>query len=364
MSDQFTCYAVSESTSRRRRFAESPHPYRSAFERDRDRIMHSSAFRLLEGKTQVFTPGVNDHYRTRLTHSIEVAQIGRTIAKVLNLNESLTEAICLGHDLGHSPFGHSGEMVLNTLMSRFGGFEHNRQTLRIVDLLEHPYPDFTGLNLMYETRLGFARHQSPYDRSAVDDFDEPNCSLEGQVADIADRIAYNCHDLEDGLRSGLVSEDMLKSLKLFAEAQDKINAKAIEQTSVRRIRTVKTIIDNLVSDCLKASKESLYHSEINSPEQVYTAPGSLIVLSRNGQAKLARLEKFLLDNMYMHPELIKTSEQTETWLRDLFKKLCGKPELMPQHYQQLISADGLERTVCDYIAGMTDRFCISILREI
>jgi dGTPase len=198
MSEGLRSYAVTEEVSLGRRFAEEAHPYRSAFERDRDRVIHCSAFRRLEGKTQVFTPGLDDTYRTRLTHSIEVAQIGRTIAKVLGLNESLTEAICLAHDLGHAPFGHAGEAALNALMAEHGGFEHNAQSLRIVDLLEHPYPQFMGLNLMYETRLGLAIHRSRYDQPQNYGFAEANCTLEGQVADLADRIAYNCHDLDDG----------------------------------------------------------------------------------------------------------------------------------------------------------------------
>ncbi len=202
-------YAVTEQNTNGRSFAEKPHPYRSDFERDRDRVIHSSAFRRLEGKTQVFTPGLDDYYRTRLTHSIEVAQIGRTIAKELRLNEALTEAICLAHDIGHSPFGHAGEKTLNTLMKPFGGFEHNNQAVRIIDLLEHPYPDFMGLNLMYETRLGLAKHHSPFDNPNDSKFTEINCSLEGQIADIADRIAYNCHDLEDGMRAGLIRPEQL-----------------------------------------------------------------------------------------------------------------------------------------------------------
>jgi dGTPase len=200
-------YAVDEHNSRGRQFPEKPHKYRTDFERDRDRIIHCAAFRRLEGKTQVFTTGLNDQYRTRMTHSIEVAQIGRTIARVLGLNESLTEAVCLAHDLGHSPFGHTGQDVLNQLMADAGGFEHNRQSLRIVDFLEHPYPDFPGLNLMVETRRALAKHQSPYDNP--DGKPESIC-LEGRIADVADRIAYNCHDLEDGLRSRLWMKNSLR----------------------------------------------------------------------------------------------------------------------------------------------------------
>ncbi len=355
-------YAVTENNSKGRMFAEEKHSYRDAFERDRDRVMHSSAFRMLEGKTQVFTPGVNDHYRTRLTHSIEVAQIGRTIAKALDVNESLAEAICLGHDLGHSPFGHAGEHTLNKLMKDHGGFEHNRQTLRLVDLIEHPYPNFKGLNLMYETRLGFARHRSPYDKPQADEFAEKQCSLEGQIADIADRIAYNCHDLEDGMRAGLVSEEELCELELFLIAQELINAGAIEEASIRRTRTAKKMIDYLVSDCLKMSKQLIESEKIKSLDDVYNSEAPLISLSDEAMGQLKELEKSLLDNMYMHPKLRSSAKKTEEWLTKLFEQCCKNPDSMPSFYKKLTPEFGVERAVCDYIAGMTDRFCESVIR--
>jgi len=370
MSDELACYAVSERISRGRRFTEKPHPYRSDFERDRDRIIHCEAFRRLEGKTQVFTPGLDDSYRNRLTHSIEVAQIGRTIAKALRLNESLTEAICLAHDLGHPPFGHAGEEVLNDLMSEFGGFEHNRQTLRIVDLLEHPYPKFIGLNLTYETRLGLAKHRGPCDKPQEESFAEPNCSLEGQVADIADRIAYNCHDLEDGMRAGLIGNEQLKKIEIFTEAQRAIFADSIDDStirspmdSIRRTRTAKTIIDRLVSDCIDESEKTIAEGSIETVNEVYRHSENLIVLSAESNAKLIELEKFLLENFYQHESLIQTGQKVKKWLQLLFEKLCQKPELMPVYFEQLAAKEGLQRTVCDYIAGMTDRFAIKILEE-
>ena len=345
-------------------FPERPHPYRSDFERDRDRIIHCSAFRRLEGKAQVFTPGLDDYYRTRLTHSIEVAQIGRTIAKELRLNESLTEAICLAHDLGHSPFGHAGEKVLDELMAASGGFEHNRQSLRIVDLLEHPYPDFMGLNLMYETRLGLARHQSPYDKTHNETFSEKNCSLEGQIADIADRIAYNCHDLEDGMRARLIGTGQLKSVKIFAEAENRINAEAIKDLTIRRTRTAKATIDKLVGDCLEASKKTLAEANPTTLDEIYAADTNLITLPPESDAELAELEKFLLQNFYLHKSLLQAAEKVKGWLGRLFEKLCKEPELMPGYFQRFILQQGLQRTVCDYIAGMTDRFCLKMLEKI
>jgi dGTPase len=363
MPEKLTCYSVTEAKSQQRLHQVSEHPYRSAFERDRDRIMHSSAFRRLEGKTQVFSPGVNDHYRTRLTHSIEVAQIGRTIARVLGLNESLTEAICLGHDLGHSPFGHCGEMALNKLMEGFGGFEHNAQSLRIVDLLEHPYPGIKGLNLMYETRLGLAKHHSPYDKPGEGQFAEKNCSLEGQIADIADRIAYNCHDLEDGLKAGLISESQLGKIAIFSEAQKNIEAEKIARDSVRCVRTAKAIIDMLVSDCLETSKEAIAASGINSLEDVYECSQKLIGLSDSADCKLKELEGFLLNEMYLHADMLASTKMVEKWLRVLFDNFCADSKLMPEEFQQLMPDEGLERVVCDYIAGMTDRYCMSVLKE-
>jgi len=364
MTDQIAPYAVTEENSRHRRFTEKVHPYRSSFERDRDRIMHSSAFRRLEGKTQVFMPGVNDHYRTRLTHTIEVAQIGRTIARALNVNEDLVEAICLGHDLGHSPFGHAGETVLNDIMASFGGFEHNSQSLRIVDLLEHPYADFTGLNLTYETRLGLAKHHGPYDNPQSEDFAEPNCSLEGQIADVADRIAYNCHDLEDGLRAALISENELMALSIFASAAGKINAAVIEDKSVRTTRTAKTIIDILVSDCIATSRQALTQANIKSLDDVYNHSGKLISVSPDARENLKLLEGFLVEKLYNNRVLLAIHGDITKWLNQVFEKLCSDSGLMPDFYQRLIPAGGLQRTACDYLAGMTDRFSLSMLEEI
>ncbi len=363
MSDELAGYGVTKKQSRGRKFKEKPHPYRSDFERDRDRIIHCSAFRRLEGKTQVFTPGLDDHYRTRLTHSIEVAQIGRTIAKELGLNVTLTEAICLAHDLGHPPFGHAGEKALNDLTALYGGFEHNRQTIRVVELLEHPYPDFPGLNLMYETRLGLAKHETPYDkpqsvRTPKEDALR-RCSLEGQVADIADRIAYNCHDLEDGMRAGLIDSGQLKSIEIFTEAQSRL--KSIEDKTILRTRSAKAIIDRLVGDCINTSKATIAKAGIETVEDVYAKSENLIMLSAESETKLAELEEFLLHNFYMNKSLLQTSGKVKDWLGRLFERLCQQPGLMPGYFQRLAEKEGLQRTVCDYIAGMTDRFCLKQL---
>lgn len=358
-------YAVTEANSRGRRHPEPPHPYRGPFQRDRDRIIHSAAFRRLEGKTQVFTAGLNDFYRTRLTHSIEVAQIGRTLARALNLNESLTEAVCLAHDVGHSPFGHRGEQVLNEIMKDFGGFEHNRQALRIVDFLEHPYPDFQGLNLMYETRHSLAVHHSPYDRPETDgQFPPGPCCLEGQIADLADRIAYNCHDLEDGIHARIIEEQQARQVDLFCTAQEKISAGSIDDFVIRRTRTAKAILDTLVSDGIETSTRAMSGAAIQSLEQVYRHPHPLIMLSKKTDGQLQQLESFLLQNLYRHPSLTGTDQKIKHGLGRLFESLCARPDRMPTYFQNLIESEGLQRIVCDYIAGMTDRYALSLLEEI
>ncbi len=361
MSETLAPYAVTEDASRGRQYAEPKHPYRSDFERDRDRVIHCAAFRRLEGKTQVFTTGLNDHYRTRLTHSIEVAQIGRTIARALNLNESLAEAICLAHDLGHAPFGHTGENVLNKIMAENGGFEHNRQAVRIIDFLEHPYPDFQGLNLMYETRLGLMKHSSPYDKPEQQADWPKNPSLEGQIADVADRIAYNSHDLEDGLRSRLIHENQLKELELYRRACEKIDMDRIDDYVIRRTRLSKSIMDILVSDVIETSRNKLADSSIQTLQQVLGHPASLIDISTIADNALQQLETFLMQNMYLHSNLKETAEKVQQWLSTLFSDLCKRPEKMPRYFQNMIVNEGLQRTVCDYIAGTTDQYCLKLV---
>ena len=364
MTSSLAQYAVTEQTSRGRQYPEPPHPYRGPFERDRDRIIHCAAFRRLEGKTQVFTTGVNDQYRTRMTHTIEVAQIGRTIARVLNLNEALTEAICLAHDLGHPPFGHNGEHVLNKLMKDAGGFEHNRQSLRIVDFIEQPYPDFPGLNLMFETRLGLMKHSSPYDRPETAGGWPERPSLEGQIADIADRIAYNCHDLEDGLRSRLLDEQQLTELTIYKTACQQAAIDTVRDQVIRRTRLTKSILDILARDAIETSKANLAAAGIGTLEQVYNHPSGLIGISESSETALRELEAFLMQNMYLHEHLKDTPDKVRHWLSTLFAYLCQHPEKMPHYYQKLAETASLQRTVCDYIAGMTDRYCLHRIDEI
>ncbi|MCU0913512.1 MAG: dNTP triphosphohydrolase [Planctomycetes bacterium] len=389
MCDGLRSCAATEAVSQGRVFPEPPHPYRSDFERDRDRIVHSSAFRRLEGKTQVFSPGINDYYRSRLTHTIEVAQIGRTIAKVLGLNESLTEAICLAHDLGHPPFGHTGEQTLDELMAGHGGFEHNTQTLRIVTLLEHPYPAFMGLNLMYETRLGLARkcvaaverrsrglplaecgfrtadlptgvhHQSSINNHQF--FAATNCTLEGQIADVADRIAYNCHDLEDGMRARLIDGNQMRHLDLYTEAAHRVGVERIPDWTIRRTRVAKTITDRLVSDCIDHSRQNIEKSGVTTAAGVCRRAEDLIALSPQYDQRLTELSRFLLDHLYHHETLVAAATKARGWLTELFAQLCREPGRMPSYFRGFIPDYGLERAVCDYVAGMTDRYCLKFL---
>lgn len=359
-------YAVSEENSRGRFYDEPRKWYRDDFDRDRDRIIHSGAFRRLEGKTQVFTPGLNDHYRTRLTHTIEVAQIGRTIAKYLGVNEPLTEAICLAHDLGHSPFGHSGEYALNEIMADYGGFEHNCQTLRIVEIIEDPYPNFIGLNLLYETRLGIAKHRSTYDTPSIQAFKEPVCSIEGQIADIADRIAYNCHDLEDGLRSSsdcMIDMPELWELDIVREAKEAVDADKIESRHIRNIRVAKAIINSLVVDVIENSKKQIEQAGIKTLDDVYNCK-EVISLSNMAEKKLCELEVFLLNNMYNSPRLLSVAANVQKWLKKIMDLYISQPQRMPAYYRSFIEKSGLQRAVCDYVSGMTDRFALKTAKEI
>ena len=366
-------YAMASGDSRGREHPESEHAYRTAFQRDRDRVIHTAAFRRLDYKTQVFVYHEGDHYRNRLTHTVEVAQIGRSMARALAANEDLTEAICLAHDLGHSPFGHTGEEVLHDLMADCGGFEHNAQTLRIVTLLEHPYPGFMGLNLMYETRLGLARKciaAAKRKGGAMADLGlganpqshgQVNCTLEGQIADVADRIAYNCHDLEDGMRARIIKGTEMQHLDLYTEAAHRVGVERIPDWTIRRTRVAKTIIDRLVSDCIDHSRASIARAGVRTAQEVCDRAEDLIALSPQYDRWLADLEQFLLDNFYHHETLREAAQKVRHWLPELFEQFCHEPNRMPSYFRGFIPDYGLPRAVCDYIAGMTDRYCLKLL---
>lgn len=359
-------YAICSARSRGRSFSELEHPHRTCFQRDRDRIIHSAAFRRLEAKTQVYIGDSNDYYRTRLTHTIEVAQIARTIARTLAVNEDLAEAIALAHDLGHPPYGHAGEAVLNELMADYGGFEHNHQSLRTVDYLEHPYPSFRGLNLSYETRRGLAKHQTRYDHAlATDEFEAGQASLEGQIADLADAIAYNSHDLDDAMACGFIGEEDLKPIRLYQRIREAFLRQFPDSHRfARQLRCAKAVIDTLVTDCLGETVRRLTQWQPQSPQDIAQAPDRMAALSTQSQEELAELEVFLLNRVYLQPRVRLAGERARLELSSLFEVFVADTSQLPIRYQQRLKEQGTHRVVCDYLAGMTDRFCQRVFQQL
>ena len=350
--------AVRAAESRGRRYPAAEHPWRTCFQRDRDRIIHSAAFRRLEAKTQVFIGRLSDYSRTRLTHTIEVAQIARTLARAFAVNEDLAEAAALAHDLGHPPYGHCGEAALDELMAGHGGFEHNRHSLRVVDYLEHPYPDFRGLNLTFETRQCMAKHESRYDHSqASDEFGPGWAPLEGQIADLADAIAYNSHDLDDALAAGLIQEEQLTEVPLYVLVRQAVTDKFPKASAIAgRLRAAKSLIDLLLQDILAETAGRLEKLGESSPE-VSKLPEKMVSLSPGMLEKLGELEKFLLEKVYRHPLLLQGQAQGQAEIRRLFQKYLQNPELLPGRYRERLNEQGRHQVICDYIAGMTDHFC-------
>ena len=351
--------AVREADSGGRRHAEDDHPYRTCFQRDRDRVLHCSAFRRLDSKTQVFAPHVHDHFRTRLTHTLEVAQIARELGRAMRLNEDLIEAAALAHDLGHPPFGHSGEEVLHELLAGHGGFEHNRQSLRIADYLEHPYPDFRGLNLTGVLRECIARHESRFDTPVCDDF-PPGLSapLEGQVTDLADEIAYTSADIEDALTADWVTVEQLNELTLWRRAWAEAQAAAPDARPIhRRIRACKAVISILADDLLQTTARNIDDLHVETVEDVRRAGRKCAALSDETAEALRQTQQFLLHNVYCAPANAKQRRVACGVIRELFAAYLADPSLLPGRYARRIAADGLHRVICDYIAGMTDRFC-------
>ncbi|OIO36373.1 MAG: deoxyguanosinetriphosphate triphosphohydrolase [Candidatus Omnitrophica bacterium CG1_02_44_16] len=342
---------------------EKEHEYRSPYQRDRDRIIHSVAFRRLEYKTQVFVNHEGDDYRTRLTHSIEVAQIARTLAKALSLCEELTEAVALAHDLGHTPFGHAGEDILNDLMQGHGGFEHNIHTLKIVDLLEERYPDFPGLNLTWETREGIVKHTTQYDKAKIPPELEPNLmpTLEAQIVDIADEIAYDNHDLDDGLASGLIREEMLDSIPLWQKTKNEIErAHPGIGNPVKRYQIIRKLISLLVDDAYHETLKRLNTNNIKTLEDVRNFKTSLIDFSESLKDERAPLRKFLQKELYQHFRVNRMSDKAKRFIEDLFRIYIKNTSILPEEYQNKITDEETKYVViCDYIAGMTDRFALN-----
>jgi len=357
-------YAQRSAASRGRLHPEPEHAYRTAFQRDRDRIVHSRAFRRLEYKTQVFVHHEGDHYRNRLTHTLEGSQIGRTIARALRANEDLAEAIALAHDLGHTPFGHAGERVLDELLCDEGGFDHNRQTLRIVDLLEDRYPDFRGLNLTAETREGILKHGAfPHPVALPALFPSP--SLEAQIADAADEIAYLNHDLDDGLRSGLLAPAQLDAVALWREARATAEARAPRAPEpVLRAQAVRALIDGLVTDWVTASAGRLAQAAPPSADGVRRAPGRLGGYSPDVERRRRELKDFLYRNLYHHPDVLRMTEEAERVIGALFRAYRADPRRLPEHVRARFAEDGEARAIADYVAGMTDRFARAEARRL
>ena len=360
-------YAMKSLDSRGRVHKEDEHAYRSGYQRDRDRIIHSAAFRRLEYKTQVFVNHEGDYYRTRLTHSIEVSQIARTIACALSLNMDLTEAIALAHDLGHTPFGHSGEEVLNELMAKVGGFNHNLQGLRVVDYLEERYPDFPGLNLSWEVREGIVKHSSVFDNAVKikEFFPQRMPTLETQVVDVADEIAYDNHDLDDGLTSGLIKESDLENLEIWQKINRTINQKyaKINLTS-RKYLIIRGLIDLQVTDLIVHTQSEISRRRIKKYTDVGKINSKLVDFSSQVKQLRKPLRQFLMQKLYHHYRVVRMSTKAKRFIRELFCEYLKRPAQMPSEVQCRIPREGVRRVVCDYIAGMTDRYALDEYKKL
>lgn len=362
-------YAVVDDISRGREVSEPKPKARSEFQRDRDRIVHSTAFRRLEYKTQVFVNHEGDLFRTRLTHSIEVAQVARSIARALRLNDDLVEAIALAHDLGHTPFGHAGQDALNECMQAHGGFEHNRQSLRIVDRLEERYGAFDGLNLMFETREGILKHCSPARARELGDLgirfiEDRRPSLEAQICNLADEIAYNNHDVDDGLRSGLLSIEQLSKISLFSRHAEEANHEFPDMPQRRRVHeTIRRMIGAQVTDLLAESIRRIEAAAPQTLEDIHSAP-DLIAFTATMKEENRALKNFLNENLYRHYEVLRMTAKARRIINDLFAAFTDNPRLLPPQYQDMAASGSVARATADYIAGMTDRYSMKEHRRL
>jgi dGTPase len=350
-------YAMKSAQSRGRQHPEPEAPYRTCYQRDRDRVIHCKAFRRLEYKTQVFLNHEGDHYRTRLTHSIEVTQVSRTISRALGLNEDLTEAIALAHDLGHTPFGHSGEEALRDLMAEHGGFEHNEHGLRVVDLLERQYPEFPGLNLTYEVRESIAKHKTRWDKPRVEGFGEGPPLLEAQVVEVADSIAYDNHDLQDGLEAGILVREELRAVELWQEAENALRERYGDLgESLFCKQVVRHLIDRFVTDAVRSSQAEIERSGTAARRDAGCRTGNLIRFSGDLEAHKGALEQFLYNALYMDHRVVRATNSARRFIQQLFEAYVGDPRQLPPQHRRWAEKVGLHRAVCDYIAGMTDRY--------
>ncbi len=361
-------YAMRSRESRGRRFAEPEHPVRTVFQRDRDRIVHSAAFRRLEYKTQVFVNHEGDYYRTRLTHTLEAAQITRTVARALGLNEDLAEAVALAHDLGHTPFGHAGEKVLNELMTPYGGFDHNAQSLRTVDWIEVRYPRFRGLNLSYEVREGIIKHSKFQGRAAAEEFDPSTWPcLEAQIVDLADEIAYLAHDVDDGVKAGMLTVDELNSAALYCDAARAArDANPSQEERVARYQTVIRMIDTMSTDLMSNIEAEVNRAGARSVEDVRQAGRALAGFSPMLQPRVDELKQLMRERLYRHYRVSRMTEKAGRVLSRLFETYMSEPRQMPPHVLERAERAGepIPRVVADYIAGMTDRFALDEYRKL
>jgi dGTPase len=358
-------YGMRSKDTKGRAYLDSEPDYRTSFQRDRDRILHTTAFRRLEYKTQVFINYEGDYFRTRLTHTLEVAQIGRTLARALGANEDLVETICLAHDLGHSPFGHSGEVALARIMKDFGGFDHNKQSLRIVTELEQRYPEFPGLNLTWEVREGMVKHESEYDISDARDFaPDLRGNLETQICNVADELAYTTHDLDDGLRSGMLTPQMLDGIALWEILRETFNWHGPFLDDVERHRMIRHLVGLMVTDMLEATNTRLNESKAKSPLDLQKLKHNVIGYSENVQRRNRELKDLLYNKLYRHYRVVRMQVKAEHIILDLFTAYKNEPFILPDHVQKFIDKRGLERTICDYIAGMTDRYAIEEYKKL
>ena len=354
-------FAAKSGRSLGRKHAEDEHPYRTAFQRDRDRVIHSAAFRRLAYKTQVFVNHEGDYYRTRLTHSTEAAQISRTIARAIGLNEDLCEVVALGHDLGHTPFGHSGQDALDECMKAHGGFEHNRQSLRVVELLEQRYPGFSGLNLTFEARESIRKHGwTP--RGAVEAEYHPEWSplLEAQLVDIADSIAYDAHDIDDSAKAGLIAEEQLASLEIWRRA----TAGSTLAGEMRVRAGVRQLINLEVTDLCETALANAKRLSLDSLEAVRAAKEPAVRFSSEMDRHKKALQHFLNQNVYRHHRVLIMSQKAARFVTELFRAYTGNPETLPPRFQEWAKDVGVSRSVSDYIAGMTDRYCQDEYRKL
>jgi dGTPase len=352
-------YGSRSKNSRGRAYPEDEPEYRTAFQRDRDRIIHTTAFRRLEYKTQVFFNYEGDYYRTRLTHTLEVTQIARTMARALGANEDLVETVCLAHDLGHSAFGHSGEVALARIMKDHGGFDHNKQSLRIITVLERRYPEFPGLNLTWEVREGIVKHESEYDIADASDYSpELRGNLEAQIANVADELAYTAHDLDDGLRSGMIVPRMLEGIALWEILVESIGVRQAQLDDLTRHRLIRRLIGLEVTDLVQTTHQRLKDSNVKSVDELQRLPYNVIGFSEDMHRRNRQLKDFLYANLYRHYRVVRMAVKAERIIGDLFAAYQAEASILPRHVQDQIEGFGLERTICDYIAGMTDRFAV------